>query len=297
MSSVPVPALPERPENLPPRATMPALARPWKARMALPIGLAALLFGLLVYTIVAAIRSALVDATAHQDGLVGIAVHGTPSLLITTSTLAQDLALVAGAALVAASATSGRLRIADLGLRRPPRAWRAVGLVFGAYVAFVAIAAAWTSALGITDRENVPVDLGTRDSTLALVAAAFLVCVVAPVCEELFFRGFLFGALRRRGLPLAAGATGLTFGLAHVASAPIGFIVPLAALGVILCLLYERTRSLYPCIGLHCLNNSIAFGVGDGRGWLVPVVLAGAGLTILALLRGVERTFGARAPG
>jgi len=64
----------------------------------------------------------------------------------------------------------------------------------------------------------------------------------------------------------------VTFGLAHVLSSPIGFIVPLAALGAILCLLYEWTRSLYPCIALHALNNSVAFGVADGRVWLTDAV-------------------------
>jgi membrane protease YdiL (CAAX protease family) len=168
--------------------------------------------------------------------------------------------------------------------------------VLGGYVLFLLVAAGWTSALGISDRENIAVDLGTRDSTAALVGAALLVCVIAPMAEEIFFRGFLYGALRKRGVPIAALVSGLAFGLAHVASSPIGFIVPLAFLGILLCLVYERTGSLYPCIGLHCLNNSVAFGVGDGRAWLVPVVLAGSGLTILALLRVTERAVGRLVP-
>jgi membrane protease YdiL (CAAX protease family) len=176
----------------------------------------------------------------------------------------------------------GRLTPASLGLR-PARMVSSVAFVIGAYVLFLLIAAAWTTVMGVQDRENVAVDLGTRDSTLAFVGAAFLVCVVAPVAEELFFRGFLFGGLRRHGLVVAALVSGTAFGLAHVASSPIGFIVPLAALGVILALLYERTGSLYPSMGLHALNNSVAFGVGDGRGWAVPVCLAGA-LTVLFVL-------------
>lgn len=259
--------------------------------MALPVAAASLVAGLLVYMLVSALRSALVEPALHRDGFVGIAVHGTPPLLTTTATFAQDLTLVLGALLAAAVASGGRVRPADLGLRRTGLPV-AAGLVIAGYVAFVLLAAAWTSALGITDRENIAVDLGTRDSTMALVGAAVLVGVVAPIAEEMFFRGFLFGALRRHGLPVAAGVGGLVFGLAHVASSPIGFIVPLTALGVILCLLYERTGSLYPSIALHCVNNSIAFGVGDGRSWLVPVVLAGAGLTITLLLRGVERHVG-----
>ena len=36
---------------------------------------------------------------------------------------------------------------------------------------------------------------------------------------------------------------------------------PLAALGFMFCLVYERTGSLYPVIALHALNNAIAFAV------------------------------------
>jgi membrane protease YdiL (CAAX protease family) len=63
---------------------------------------------------------------------------------------------------------------------------------------------------------------------------------------------------------------------------------------MILCLLYERTGSLYPSMALHALNNSIAFGAGDGRGWLVPVCLAGAAAAITALARASGGTPAAR---
>ena len=38
-------------------------------------------------------------------------------------------------------------------------------------------------------------------------------------------------------------------------------VPPLAGLGFMFCLVYERTGSLYPVIALHALNNAIAFGV------------------------------------
>jgi membrane protease YdiL (CAAX protease family) len=163
--------------------------------------------------------------------------------------------------------------------------WSSAAFVVGGYVLFLLAAAAWTSALGITDHENVVIDLGTRDSPLAFAGAGLLVCVVAPMAEEIFFRGFLFGALRRRGLVVATLVSGLAFGLAHVASAPIGFLVPLALLGMILALIYERTGSLYPSMALHAVNNSIAFAVGDGRTWAIPVSLAVSALAIFGLSR------------
>jgi membrane protease YdiL (CAAX protease family) len=208
-------------------------------------------------------------------------------VLTFVDTVAQGFALVAGSVLVAATALKGRVTAAHFGLR-PARVASSAGFVLLGYVVFIGIAAAWTTALGITDRQSIPIQLGSRDSTAALLMAGLLTCVVAPVCEELFFRGFLFGALRKHGLVVAALVSGVAFGGAHVASSPIGFIVPLAVLGVILALLYERTGSLYPSMALHALNNSIAFGVGDGRAWLVPICVAVSGLMIYGLSRAVR---------
>lgn len=267
----------------------------WRALLAVPIALAAVFAGIAVFSVARAVREALVSAPVNAPGFAGVAVHGEPPLLTFLSTLTQDLVLVIGVGLVVAAASGGRLSPAALGLRRPAKTGTAVGLVIGAYLLFLVVAAAWTSALDITDRQNIPVDLGTRDSTAALIGAVVLVCAVAPIAEEIFFRGFLFRALRRHGLIPAAAISGVVFGLAHVASSPIGFIVPLALLGVLLCLLYERTRSLYPSIALHCLNNSIAFGIGDGRGWLVPVCLLGAGAVIVVTVRSTLRVLAAPA--
>jgi membrane protease YdiL (CAAX protease family) len=283
-----LPARPERPEGLPP--ARPADERPWRPLLAIPIAIVSLVAGVVAFAVAAAIRDAVVSAPIHRPGVAGAAAHGTPPLLTLISTFVQDVTLIAGVGIAVAIALGGRLRAAALGLR-PARIVPSAALVVGGYVAFLIISAAWTSWLGITDRENVPVSLGTRDSAGALIGAILVVCAVAPMAEELFFRGFLFGSLRKRGFPIAAGVSGITFGLAHVASSPIGFLVPLAILGVLLCLVYERTGSLYPCIALHCLNNSVAFGVGDGRIWLVPVCLVVAGAVIVVTLRAAGHAF------
>ena len=90
-------------------------------------------------------------------------------------------------------------------------------------------------------RPKLPDELGVKDSTVALLAVAFLVAVVAPIAEEFFFRGFFFTALRNwKGLWPAAIITGLVFGAIHVGSAEAAFLLPLAFFGFALCLLLRR---------------------------------------------------------
>jgi membrane protease YdiL (CAAX protease family) len=95
---------------------------------------------------------------------------------------------------------------------------------------------------------------------LALVAS---VAVVAPLGEELFFRGLLFGWLRRR-LPTTAAVAvaSALFGLAHLD--PVGrralaaswpLVLPLGAVGAVLTLLYEATGSLLVPAAAHAVLN------------------------------------------
>ena len=96
--------------------------------------------------------------------------------------------------------------------------------------------------------------------------------MIAPIAEEFFFRGFLFGVLRRMritvfgreiGTWVAAIITGILFGLAHTGSASSQYLIPLGFLGFVLCLMRWRTGSLYPCMALHSFNNSLALGVNQ----------------------------------
>jgi membrane protease YdiL (CAAX protease family) len=86
----------------------------------------------------------------------------------------------------------------------------------------------------------------------ALLAAVF----IAPFCEEVFFRGFVFPGLRHgMSLVWAIIISSLLFGVAHAdpASFPVLFVIGLA-----LAFLRWRTQSIWPCMILHMLNNGIA---------------------------------------
>jgi membrane protease YdiL (CAAX protease family) len=142
------------------------------------------------------------------------------------------------------------------------RSFRPSGLawalaVFGIYIAIAGI----YSALVSPDQEDVARDLGFDEGTFGAIASGVLIIGLAPPSEELFFRGFVFGGLRRRmSLLVAAAISGAIFGVFHFTGVDSLAAIPqLAVLGALLAWLYEKTGSLWPPILLHALNNALAF--------------------------------------
>jgi hypothetical protein len=148
-----------------------------------------------------------------------------------------------------------------LGLRRPLRRPMAVVAIAAAAVVAYFIFAAVYSALAHPHQKDITRDLGFGHGDIGTVAAGFLIIVAAPLSEETFFRGFLFGGFRRRlSFPVAALISGAIFGLFHYTGAGSLAVVPqLAFLGFALCWVYEETGSIYPTIAIHMLNNTLAF--------------------------------------
>jgi uncharacterized protein len=94
-----------------------------------------------------------------------------------------------------------------------------------------------------------------------LVVLAITALVVAPVVEELFFRGLLLRSLQRRmSAPAAVAVAGLTFGLAHVVfDFGSGAVLPaLVALGMLSGVFAVRTGNLSRSILLHAGFNLLA---------------------------------------
>ncbi|HYF25367.1 MAG TPA: CPBP family intramembrane glutamic endopeptidase [Baekduia sp.] len=207
------------------------------------------------------------------------------------ATLLQDVALI-GAALGFA-ALAARPRAWHFGLRPVRRLRAAVGWTVLAYVAFIAFSALFLTAVGADQTDDLPQDLGVDESTAAAIGIGVLVCVGAPLVEEFFFRGYLYGAFRRwRGPWVGAILVGVLFGAVHAGGSDAAYLVPLAALGVGFCLLYERTGSLYPPIVLHAVNNSVAFSVSMDFSWQVPLVMVGSLAVIAAILALVRQATG-----
>jgi uncharacterized protein len=183
------------------------------------------------------------------------------------ATLIQS-AIFIGTAVLFASLTR-KPHLWHFGLRRA-RLWPTVGWTALGLFSFYVFAAAYTAAVQPDAEQTVAQDLGADEGSFGLIAAGFMVVCVAPVAEEFFFRGFFYRALRSRFSVLAAAAIdGALFGIIHFdfSSADALLILPpLAVLGFMFCLVYERTGSLFPVIALHAVNNALAFGV-QAEGW------------------------------
>lgn len=246
---------------------------PWTALLALVGGL-----------VLAAVGGFVVDVPALALGAKITTSHTPPGLSI-ADTVVQDIAFVC-AAVFCARLGGKKVGAWEFGLRRPQTGWRQASLlVVGLLLAFIVVSAIWSALVHPEEDKKLLETLGSNEGTALLVASAGLTCVVAPICEEFLFRGYIFTALRNwRGTLPAAVLTGLLFGGVHYGSAPALDLVPLAAFGFGLCLLYRYTGSLYACMAAHSLNNSLAFASLENWSWQIPVLIVAALLGIAAVV-------------
>jgi len=189
--------------------------------------------------------SVIVGAVAGAGG--SSLSHPSPAVSLALD-FVFDVSFVAAALYVTVGRGTGRL--ADFGFRRV-RPSLAVSSFLSAAIGYYVLTLIYASIFNLHGKDKLPSELGVNHSTAALVAATVFVCVVAPMAEELFFRGFIFGALRRMplrvgrhdaGAWVAAVITGILFGLVHTGSASSQYLVPLGLLGFVLCLLHGAAQ-------------------------------------------------------
>lgn len=109
--------------------------------------------------------------------------------------------------------------------------------------------------INLNQDQQTSFDGASTNFEMYLAFVAF--CVVAPIAEELIFRGFLYQGLRTKIRPFLAGIlTSIIFGLAHL---QLNVGIDTFVLSLLLVWLAEETKSLWPSIALHSLKNFIAF--------------------------------------
>ncbi len=263
----------------------------WAAPVAILLGL-----------VLGSIGSIIVDVLG---GAGGTSVSHPTAVVSIVGDIVFDLCFVAAALVmvVASDRIEGRRpSAAEFGFRRTPLRRAIVAFVVAA-LAYYILTDIYAIVFGLHGKDKLPSELSDTHNQVALVLTTVFVCAVAPICEEFFFRGFLFGTLRKMRLTVAgrdlsvwvaALITGLLFGLVHAGSASPQYLVPLGFLGFVLCIVRWRTGSLYPCMALHSANNAVALGV-DTLHWSAPEIL-GLILGAWALIALVVGPIGAGSP-
>jgi membrane protease YdiL (CAAX protease family) len=140
-------------------------------------------------------------------------------------------------------------------------------LLLGAGVGLAALPIVWTfQAISIRvlqlltfhpqEQEAVAL-LRTTEDWSSRILLGIATIAIAPVAEEVIFRGILYPAGKRAGYPrLSLWGTSLLFGAIHF---NLGTLMPLTFLALVLACLYEYTGNLLACITVHSVFNAANF--------------------------------------
>lgn len=151
-----------------------------------------------------------------------------------------------------------------LGLTRLP-SWTDIGLSPLAYVVYILVASLVIQAItqavpGFQPDQVQDVGFSMIGQRYELLAAFITIVIIAPIAEEVLFRGYLYGKLLQR-VPVWAAmlATSVLFGIVHM-QWNVG--VDVFVLSMFLCALRSLTGSIWAGVLVHMIKNGIAFFIG-----------------------------------
>lgn len=192
--------------------------------------------------------SALLGRTPDvQDGLLLFALSMLPVIL------ADCLAILLARPLLGVGAVglfawgNSRLSVTALGAAACLGAGFVGGLMINPLLQFISFF-----------RSSIPggeLALPTAAEPAALIVTALYICILAPVLEEILFRGLILRALRPYGCPFAVIFSCLLFSLFHMNLVQ---LAPPFLIGLVLCMVTLLSDSLWPAICCHMANNLIA---------------------------------------
>jgi membrane protease YdiL (CAAX protease family) len=173
---------------------------------------------------------------------------------------AAVLLLVMPAAFLIAGLVLRRRLRREQGFRQPP----AVRIVAAGIGGGVALALAATGLGALLEALGRPIveqplieQIARADGAMPLLMLLVAGLVLAPIGEELFYRGWVFPYLEEFGAPLAYGASTLLFAAIHFHPPAVPAYL---LMGVGLAALYHWSRSIWTPILAHATNNAIAIG-------------------------------------
>lgn len=108
--------------------------------------------------------------------------------------------------------------------------------------------------LGVEQVQDTVIIFQEEKDMVVVGLMAFAAMIVAPICEEIVFRGYLYPVTKKFTGPWVAGiATALIFSSAH---GSVSALLPLFIFGMVLVALYEFTGSIWAPMAVHFLFNS-----------------------------------------
>lgn len=253
---------------------------PDRASPAAVYGLGAAALAVMAYALWLAGKPASVEQLLRRLGLALILFYAGMIAAMLVQKLAGPPAANAGRISISAlSFQGGTLLLMTRFLREHQVGWgEAFGFqhrlkracIAGALVALLFLPVSWglqhTSALVISQLQQWGVRAEEQQAVQALRSAvssmdrlkmAVVTILLAPLAEEVLFRGLLYAWIRQIGYPrLALWVTAATFALVHF---NIATFLPLFVLAVILAVLYERTGNLLAPIAAHSTFNALNF--------------------------------------
>ena len=210
---------------------------------------------------------------------------GSDSLSFGVSVLAVVAGIIAAVLAVLTGKAIGHFSWQEFGFRRTEKRWYWLALLIapGLVILRLLVAGLLLSLFpdlgeGIDELSNILVG---DYSTLQTLVLALLASLVAPISEEMFFRGYVYGALRMK-LPAWASILIGSAIFAAIHLLPLQMVTAFV-IALVLAWLYEKSQSLVPCIILHITNNALALILTVAATWLVEQF---PDLTVLGLLLG-----------
>lgn len=183
------------------------------------------------------------------------------ALFQTIATAAIYVIAIAIAVAVPWLVAKRKTTLEDIGLQRLPT-WSEVGLAPLGFVAYMFVSAIIIAVLAdmlpwfdVTEAQEV--GFNQLFHRYEFIVAFITLVVIAPIAEEVLFRGFLYGKLKRVTWRwLAIILTSALFGALH---GQWNVAVDTFVLSVAMCLLRDMTGSLWPAIIIHMIKNGIAY--------------------------------------